>query len=68
MNKTENNKTQVDFSNIRNMQNLIRLNGIPSLANGLKSLKQRLDSVGAKINEGKKNKPISAEKIGRAHV
>ncbi len=63
MNKTENNKTQVDFSNIRNMQNLIRSNGIPSLANGLKSLKQRLDSVGAKINEGKKNKPISAETV-----
>ena len=45
------------------MQNLIRSNGIPSLANGLKSLKQRLDSVGAKINEGKKNKPISAETV-----
>ncbi len=74
MNKTENNKTQVDFSNIRNMQNLIRSNGISNLASGLKSLKQRLDTVGAKIADNKKvcaapaieikeNKKIEAEKV-----
>lgn len=53
MNKTEN-KTQVDFSNIRDLQNIIKTNGISKLAMGVKSLKQRLVSVGAKISEIKK--------------
>lgn len=53
MNKTEN-KTQVDFSNIRDLQNIIKTNGISKLAMGVKSLKQRLVSVGATISEIKK--------------
>ena len=53
MNKTEN-KTQVDFSNIREMQNLIKTNGIGGLAASLKTFRQKLNSVGAKIVEVKK--------------
>ena len=53
MNKVEN-KAQVDFSNIRDLQNIIKTNGISKLAMGLKSLRQRLSSVGAKIVESKK--------------
>ena len=53
MNKTEN-KTQVDFSNIREMQNLIKSNSVSSLAGELKSFKQRLSVVGGKILEIKK--------------
>ncbi len=53
MNKTEN-KTQVDFSNIRDLQNIIKTNGISKLAMGVKSLKQRLSLVSAKISEVKK--------------
>ena len=56
MNKTENNKTQVvDFSNIREVQNLIKTNGISNLAVSLKGFKQKLNSVGTKIVELKKN-------------
>ena len=54
MNKTEN-KTQVDFSNIREMQNLIKSNSVSNLASDLKSFRQRLSVVGGKILEIKKN-------------
>ena len=54
MNKTEN-KTQVDFSNIREMQNLMKSNSVSSLASDLKSFRQRLSVVGTKIVEFKKN-------------
>ena len=53
MNKTENKKT-VDFSNIREMQNLIKTNGISSLAVNLKAFRQRLSSVATKIVDAKK--------------
>ena len=53
MNKTEN-KTQVDFSNIRDLQNIIKTNGISKLAMGVKSFKQRLSLVGSKISETKR--------------
>ena len=53
MNKTEN-KTQLDFSNIRDLQNIIKSNGISKLAMGVKSFRQRLSSVGEKITEAKK--------------
>ena len=54
MNKTEN-KQKVDFSNIREMQNLIKANSISSLAMDLKSFKQRLSLLGTKIVEIKKS-------------
>ena len=53
MNKTEN-KTQVDFSNIRDLQNIIKTNGISKLAMGVKSFKQRLSLVSTKITDAKK--------------
>ena len=53
MNKTEN-KTQNDFSNIRDLQNIIKTNGISKLAMGVKSFKQRLSLVGTKITDAKK--------------
>ena len=53
LNKTEN-KVQVDFSNIRDLQNIIKTNGISKLAMGVKSLKQRLSVVSAKIADVKK--------------
>ena len=53
MNKAEN-KAQVDFSNIRDLQNIIKTNGISKLAMGVKSLRQRLSSIGTKIVESKK--------------
>lgn len=53
MNKTEN-KSQNDFSNIKEIQNLIKSNGVMRFANNLKSLKQRLSVVGGKILEIKK--------------
>ncbi|MBQ4542100.1 MAG: hypothetical protein IJA23_04540, partial [Clostridia bacterium] len=53
MNKTEN-KTQGGFSNISEMQNLIKENRVVEFANNLKSLKQRLSVVGTKIVEVKK--------------
>ncbi len=62
MNKTEN-KTQVDFSNIRDLQNIIKTNGISKLAMGVKSLKQRLVSVGAKINDIKKKNEEAKKSI-----
>ena len=61
MNKTEN-KTQVDFSNIREMQNLIKSNSVSSLASDLKSFRQRLSVVGGKIVEIKKNSEKVAPK------
>lgn len=60
MNNTENNN-KVDFSNIRNMQNLIKSNGISNLAANVKSFKQRLLEVGAKIAENKKKSAPAAE-------
>ena len=53
MNKTEN-KTQGSFSNITEMQNLIKKNSVVEFANNLKALKQRLSVVGTKIVEFKK--------------
>ena len=53
MNKTEK-KTQVDFSNIRDLQNIIKTNGISKLAMGLKSFRQRLGLVSTKIVDAKK--------------
>ena len=55
MNKTEN-KTQVqaDFSNIRELQNIVKANGISKLSMALKSFKQRLGFVSTKITEIKK--------------
>lgn len=53
MNNTEN-KSQADFSNIRDLQNIIRTNGISKLAMGVKSLKQRLSLVSTKISDVKK--------------
>ena len=54
MNKTENKAQVVDFSNIRDLQNIIKTNGISKLAMGVKSLKQRLSSISAKIVDAKK--------------
>ncbi len=54
MNKTEN-KTQVDFSNIRDLQNIIKTNGLSKLAMGVKSFKQRLSLVSSKLSETRKN-------------
>ena len=61
MNKTEN-KTQVDFSNIRDLQNIIKTNGISKLAMGVKSLRQRLSLVSTKIADVKK-KAEAAKKV-----
>ena len=55
MNKTENKTQAVGFSNIKEMQNLIKTNGIPNLAASLKSFRQKLNAVGAKIVEVKKS-------------
>ncbi len=60
MNKTEN-KKQVDFSNIREMQNILRSNSISSFASNLKTFKQRLNTIGAKIVEVKKSAPKPVE-------
>ena len=57
LNKTEN-KVQVDFSNIRDLQNIIKTNGISKLAMGVKSLKQRLSVVSAKIADVKKKADV----------
>lgn len=59
----------MDFSNIRDLQNLIKSNGISSLAMNIKSLKQRLSVLGGKIvevkkqaeNEKKASEPIVSE-------
>ena len=53
MNKTEN-KTKTEFSNIREMQNLVKTNSINSFAMNLKSSKQKLSGLGVKILELKK--------------
>ena len=68
MNNTES-KNSVDFSNIRNIQNLLKSNGISNLNAGVNSFKQRLNELGAKILELKQNtkaetkieKPVEAE-------
>ena len=57
MNKTENKtqaQAQADFSNIRELQNIVKSNGISKLSMALKSFKQRLSLVSAKITESKK--------------
>ena len=54
MNKTENKTQVVDFSNIREMQNLIKSNAIHSFASSVKTFRQRLNTIGAKIVESKK--------------
>ena len=60
MNKTEN-KANVDFSNIREMQNIIKTNGISNLAVSLKSFRQRLNLVATKIVETKKSASAKVE-------
>ena len=61
LNKTEN-KTQTDFSNIREMQNLVKTNSINSFAANLKMSKQKLSTLGSKILEIKKaNESMAAE-------
>ena len=62
MNKTENNKTQLDFSNIRDLQNIIRSNGISKLAMGVKSFKQRLGNINDKISEIRKTQTVVENK------
>ena len=62
MNKTEN-KTQVDFSNIRDLQNIIKTNGISKLAMGVKSFKQRLSLIGTKITDTKKKTEIAKVEV-----
>ena len=67
MNKTEN-KNNALFSNIKEMQNLIKTNSISALAMDLKSFKQRLSLVGTKILDIKKKvakveeKPVEVQK------
>ena len=53
LNKTET-KTQNDFSNIREMQNIVKTNSLNSFAMNLKGAKQRLSSLGTKILDIKK--------------
>ena len=53
MNKTEN-KTQSNFANIKEIQNLIEHNNVGNLAVSLKAFRQKLNAVGAKIVEIKK--------------
>ncbi len=48
MNKTENNN-KVDFSNIRDMQNLIKTKSISNFATNIKSFRQRVESLATKI-------------------
>ena len=54
MNKTEN-KTNDEFSNIREMQDIIKNEKISDLAVNLKSFRQRLNLVATKIIDIKKN-------------
>ena len=63
MNKTEN-KTHVDFSNIRDLQNILRENSISAFVMKLKETKQRLNSFGTKLVELKKqaDKPSEVAK------
>ncbi len=70
MNKTENNKN-VDFSNIREMQNIIRTNGISNLAMDLKTTRQKLSGLASKLENIKKSasKPeVSVEKPAPVEV
>ena len=53
MNKTEN-KTQVDFSNIRDLQNILKSNSISTFVMNLKESKQKLNKLASKIVELKK--------------
>ncbi len=53
MNKTEN-KTQSNFANIKEIQNLIEHNNVGNLAVSLKAFRQKLNAVGARIVEIKK--------------
>ena len=66
MNKTEN-KT-VDFSNIREMQNIIKSNSLSSFASSLKTFKQRLSTVGTKIVETKKTSEESKKKAEEVKI
>ena len=54
MNKTENNKN-VDFSNIRDMQNLLKNKSIPNFATNIKSFRQRVGALSDKVTEIKKD-------------
>ena len=65
MNKTENNKN-VDFSNIKDMQNLLKNKSIPNFANNVKSFRQRVNSLSAKVSEIKKEyENKKAEKLAQ---
>ena len=61
MNKTENNKN-VDFSNIRDMQNLLKNKSISDFATDIKSFKQRVNSLSDKITDIKKKHEAQREK------
>jgi len=61
LNKTET-KTQNDFSNIREMQNIVKTNSLNSFAMNLKSSKQKLSALGSKILEIKKAGEAAAAK------
>ena len=66
MNKTENSKV-VDFSNIRDMQNILKNKSIPNFATNIKSFRQRVDSLSEKIAEMKKNlEKKNTEKLAKA--
>ncbi|MBQ8451428.1 MAG: translation initiation factor IF-2 [Clostridia bacterium] len=61
MNNT-NSQKQVDFSNIRDVQNLMKGNSIATFAMNLKASRQKLTNVGAKIAELKKRVEKESEK------
>ncbi len=62
MNKTENKAQVVDFSNIRDIQNLIKNNSISNMATELKNFRQKLNNAGAKIVELKKKVQVVEQK------
>lgn len=54
-------KNTVDFSNIRNIQNLLKSNEISNLNSSVKSFKQRINVLGAKISEIKSSIPAAGK-------
>ena len=60
MNKTENNKNS-DFSNIRDMQNLLKTKSISNFATNVKSFRQRVNALSEKISEVKKTASAKVE-------
>ncbi len=68
MNKTENKTQAVDFSNIRELQNLIKSNGVGKLAGALKTFRQKLNNVGAKIVELKKSAQAKSQEPAKVQL